>query len=123
MLKISCHTKRCIFLFYVLLRFSLRLRDCVRAVEKKGYYFLKQLVPDVHRAVHAVGGLRPVHFADCNFPRQGFAAIAKLDAKQVAAQYHRDAMEWVAMPGRGFARGQPLPTNQVIPAMMQYLLL
>jgi hypothetical protein len=27
------------------------------------------------------------------------------------------------MPGRGLARRQPLPPNQVVPAMMQYLLI
>jgi hypothetical protein len=94
----------------------------VGIVQKKRDDFFEYFFADVDGAVDAVGRLGPIHFAYGDGPRQSVAAVAKLDVKPVAAQDHGEPMKRIVMPGCCLSRRQPLPSHQVISAMMQDLL-
>jgi hypothetical protein len=104
-------------------RIVFRLRVCVRVIQEKRSDFLKRFLADVHRAVDAIARLNPIHFSNRHLPLESFSAIAELDGEQVAAQDDGHTMKGIAMPGRRLARRQALPPDQVIPAMMQHLLI
>ena len=99
-----------------------RLRLGVRVIKKKSYNLLEYLFADVHRAVDAIAGLRPIHFANCDFPRLSFTAIAELDIQPISAQDYGHPMKGIAMPRCRLPRRQPLSPDQVISAMMQHFL-
>lgn len=80
------------------------LGDGVGAIEEEGDDFLEGDFADIDGAVDAVARLDPIHYAGHYFPREGFAAVAKFDVKQVAAEDDRDAMVGVVVPGCRFAR-------------------
>src|SRR5260370_7193141 len=78
--------------------FVVRLRNGVRAIQEKSYDFLEELLADVHGAVDASAGLRPVHFSDRDLPRQSFSAVMELDVEQIPSQNHGYAVERVPFP-------------------------
>jgi hypothetical protein len=104
------------------LELFLRLRFRFRVIKKKSHNLLEYFFADVHRAVNAIAGLRPIHFANRDFPRLSITAIAEFDIQQIPAQDHGHPMKGIAMPRRRFPRRQPLSPDQVISAMMQHLL-
>src|SRR5579862_5320560 len=100
----------------------IRLRNGIRMVEKERDNFLEHAFPDVHGAVDAVAGLRPINFARSNLPRLRFCAIAELYLQKIAAQDHRHPMKRIAMPRRSLAGREPLPPDQNILSVMQHFL-
>ena len=69
----------------MLFRVGGRLGDGVRAIQEKSHDFLEHFLADVHGAVDTIAGLRPVHFANGDLPRQSFSAVAELDVEQIPA--------------------------------------
>ena len=87
-------------------------------IQEESYDFLEEVLADVHGAVDAVAGLRPVHFANGDLPRQSCSAVTELDAEQVPAQDHGYAVKGVSVPRGGLARGQALAADQNVSAMV-----
>jgi hypothetical protein len=100
-----------------------RLWLCIWPIKKERYNFLEYFFPNIHRTMYAVARLHPIHFANRDLPRDSFATVAELDVHHIPAQDYRDAMKGIVMPGRGLSWLEPEPANQIISAMMQYLLL
>jgi hypothetical protein len=50
------------------------------------------------------------------------SGIAKLDPELIPAEYDGDALKWIAMPSGRFPRLEPLPSDKILSAMMQYQL-
>src|SRR5205085_8819476 len=94
----------------------------IGTIQKEGYDLLEGLGANIHGAVDAIARLHPAHFPGSDFPGQSVSAIAELNADQVPAQHHGHPMIGITVPPRRLSRVQPLPPNQAIPAMMQYLL-
>jgi hypothetical protein len=91
----------------------------VRMIKKESYDFLENFFPDVRRTVDAIRRFRPVHFAKRNRRLLSLAAVAELDAQQIAAQHHSRAMERITMPRYRLARLQALTSDQAGAAMMR----
>jgi len=73
--------------------------------------------------MNAMARLGPIYFTNSDVPALCSSTIAELDFELIAAQYNRDAMKRIAMPRRHLSRSKALSPNQVISAMMQYLLI
>jgi hypothetical protein len=97
------------------------LGNGVGAVKKEGHDLFEHGLADVDRAVDAIGGLGPVHFAHGHFPGESLSAIAKLNVEKVAAQDNGYTMVGVVMPGRRLSGRQPLPAHEIISVVMQDL--
>ena len=81
------------------------MRIRIRAVKEKGDNLLKYLFPNIYGAVNAIARLRPIGFANSNFPRYDFSVVAEFNVHEIPAQNYRQAMKRIAMPGSSFARG------------------
>ena len=102
---------------------DLRLRNRVRAIEEESHDLLKYFFPNVHRAVDALARLAPIYFAGSDFARLSLSAVAELDGEEISTQDHSYPVKGITMPRRRLPRRQPLSPDQVIPPMMQNLLL
>ena len=68
----------------------------VRMNKKESYDPLENFFSYVHCTVDAIRRFRPVHFANRNRRLLSLAAVAELDAQQMAAQHHQiAALEFV----------------------------
>jgi hypothetical protein len=90
-------------------------------VEEKSYDLLEHLLPYIDCAMHAIAWLRPIHFTHGYLPGQSFSSIAELNLQQIATQDDRHAVKGIAVPGRCLPGRQPLPTHQIVSAMVQHL--
>ena len=102
-------------------RVILRLRNRVRPIEEKSYDLFENFFPDVHCAVDAIARLTPIYLPCGDLPLLSFSAIAELDVEQIPAHDHRYPVEGITVPRGCFPWRQPLPPDQVISPMMQYL--
>ena len=53
-------------------------------IKEKSHNILKYSFAYVHCAVNAIARFGPIDFADRDFPRLSFAAIAELDLQQIS---------------------------------------
>lgn len=101
----------------------LGLGDGVGTIEEKSYDFFEWFLANVYGAVDAIGRLGPIHFPDADLPGLRFCSISEFDAEQIPAENHGHAVIRIAVPGRGFARSEPLPPDENIFAVMENLLI
>jgi hypothetical protein len=100
-----------------------RLRDCLGSIKKKGCDSFKRFLPDVYCTVNAIARLRPIYFANSDFPHLRYSSIAELNFEQVPVQHYGHPMKGITMPRCRLPGRKSYSPDLVISAMMQYLLI
>jgi hypothetical protein len=81
-----------------------RLRDIIRAVEKKDSNLFVWNVADVNGAMNTITGLIPIDLPRCDSDVLPRMTVAKFDIQYIAFEDDRHAMEGITMPSCGLAR-------------------
>jgi hypothetical protein len=81
-----------------------RLREIIRAVEKKDRNLFVWNVADVNGAMNAITGLIPIDLPRCDCDVLPRMTVAKFDIQNIAFEDDRHAMERITMPSCGLAR-------------------
>ena len=95
-----------------------RLRDCLGSIKKKGCDSFKRFLPDVYRTVNAIARLRPIYFANSDFPHLRYSSIAELNFEQVPVQHYGHPMKGITMPRCRLPGRKSYSPDLVISAMM-----
>jgi hypothetical protein len=74
------------------------LRYSVWTVEQEDSDLLIRLASDVHCTMNSLGWIFPLDLTRRDFDALALPSITVLNREEIAAQDHRNAVKWIAMP-------------------------